>query len=173
MNYSIDQIKSAVIRNAPLCGIAWGRETNRERKATLTLPSGWGCAVVDTRGCGNRGLYHPIPRSGEARAQYLGWRLTALTGAGLTTQEALRCHDMAHGLRWGKELEAEAVQLALKAPGCVWDPDAMATGRRREEFLDRWDGASRHPTRVAGDGGISHGRQYTLIEIARAILLAP
>ena len=114
MSYSIRQIKNAVISNTPLCGIAWGRETTRERKSEIDLPSGWGCVVIDTRGCGNRGFFHPVPKSREARDQYLGWRLTALTSLGLSTQQALRCHDAAHTLRWGREMESEAVELALK-----------------------------------------------------------
>lgn len=173
MEYSIEQIKNSIITNTSLCGIAWGRETTRERKAEMTLPLGWGCTIVDTKGCGNRGMFYPVPRSRAARDQYTGWRLTALTNKGLNTQQALRCIDTARDLRWGREMESEAVELALKAPACVWDPDAMATGRRRQEFLARWDGIIRHATRVAGDGGLSHGRQCVLIEIARAILLAP
>ena len=70
-------------------------------------------------------------------------------------------------------MESEAVELALKAPACVWDPDAMATGRRRQEFLARWEGVVRHANRQAGDVGIAHGLQCFVIGIARAILLVP
>ena len=173
MYYSIEDIKASVISRKPLCAIALGRETNRERSGEIVMPAGWSFSITDTRGCGNRGFYHPTPKWTAARQQYLGWRLTALTQMGLSSQQALRCHDISHSLRWGRELEAEAVALALTAPGAVWDEDALATGRQRDEYLSRWKGVVRHAARRAGDGGISHGRQCVVIEIARAILLLP
>ena len=173
MNYSIEQIKASVVTGAPLCAIAWGRETLRERKTEMTLPHGWGITIAATHGCGNRGSFHPVPKSREARDQYNGWRLTALTNQGLSSQQAQRCIDAVADQSYGHEVEAEAVALALRAPAAVWDPDALAVGRRREEFLARWEGVVRHANRQAGDGGITHPRQMALIRIARAILLAP
>ena len=42
MNYSIEQIKNSIITGMPLCAIAWGRETLRERTSAIAMPPGWG-----------------------------------------------------------------------------------------------------------------------------------